>query len=421
MGATAQLQQFRRLKTKWFSPWTEPAITRAVKNERYPSTLNGITKRFRNDIAYAINCAKSNTCKAPLMQSNYRPFSNEWFASIENNTNLKQFENLQYDPKNRAIITHNSLVRVFPAHDTYYERDKNMGLIHPFDRLQMSTIWAGTPVYILGTTQDKAWHYIYTFSFAGWVQAQNIVRVDEKFIEQWQGDSAELVAIMQNDVSLINDRNDRFITQIGIGAVLPGTQNGKTITVNIPVIDQHGKAHIAKASLKNGKDPFALPMPVPATRQNFSQLLNAMVNKPYGWGGTAFNHDCSQELKNLYAPFGIWLARNSRSQMDSIKLVKLDEERSLKKRLDYLRKHGKPFMTLVYVGGHIMLYVGEDNKKMPVLYQNVWYLWKKNEPGVQIIGQSLFLPADVKASNTYSLLDCAASDYFWMGYLDEPT
>ncbi len=421
INATAQLQQTRRFKTKWFAPWNPSAIERAIEGDRHSKTLTHLNKRFRNDIAYANTCANTPGCKLPLMQSNFRPPSNAWFAAVEQNTQLEQFAGVEYQENNRAIIIHNSLVRVFPVHDAYYEREKNVGLFHPFDRMQMSNIWAGTPVYILGTSEDKAWHYIYTHSYAGWVQAQNITRVDNNFIKQWQNNNLELIAIMKNNVSLNNQANDRFMTQIGIGAVLPGTINNNTITVSVPVSDRHGEARIAKAKISNASDTLAAALPIPATRENFARLLNDMVNKPYGWGGTSFNHDCSQELKNLYAPFGIWLARNSLAQMDSIKVKKLDSETSLKKRLAYLRDHGKPFMTLVYVGGHIMLYVGEDENNMPVLYQNVWYLWKKDEPSVQIIGQSLFLPADVKASNTFSLLDDRASDYFWLGYLDQPT
>ncbi len=421
MTPTAQLQQFRRFKTKWFAPWDESTIQRVTKDERYPTLLKSLNNRFRNDIQYAITCSKTANCKAPLMQSNFRPFTNEWFADIERNVDVQQFEKLRYDPNHRAIIIHNSLVRVFPVHDPYYEREKNVGLIHPFDRLQMSTVWAGTPVYILGTTQDQAWHYIYTHSFSGWVPAQHVNPVDDDFIEEWQRNNSELIAVMKNDTSLINNANRRFITQIGIGAVLPGEKSGDTMIVDVPIIDKQGQTHIVHATLKNTDNAItALPVPIPATRENFAYLLQDMVNKPYGWGGTSFYHDCSQELKNLYAPFGIWLARNSRAQMDNVRVVKLDDQRSLNQRLNYLRNNGKPFLTLVYVGGHIMLYVGEDDNNMPVFYQNVWYVWKKDEPNVQVIGQSLFLPADVKASNTYSLLDADASDYFWVGFLDEP-
>lgn len=419
ISSSAQLQHTRRFKTKWFAPWSQTAIERATRNDRYSKLLKQLDNRFRNDIAYANTCLNTPGCTIPLMQSNYRPPSNDWFATISRNTQLEQFNSLDYNPNNRAIVIHNAHVRVFPSFDAYYEREKNIGLFHPFDRLQMSNIWAGTPVYIIGESADQAWYYIYTFSFAGWVQSKDVARVDEDFITAWRNKNQDLIAITRNDVGLKSANSDRFITQIGIGAVLPGQVDGAGFIVSVPVMDHKGTAQIAQANIQNGKEMQAAKLPIPATRENFAMLMNDMVNKPYGWGGTSFNHDCSQELKNLYAPFGIWLARNSLAQMDSIRVEKLDKEPSLKKRLALLRKHGKPFMTLVYVGGHIMLYVGDDNK-MPVLYQNVWYLWKKEEPGVQLIGKSLFLPADAPSTNTYSLIDGKASDYFWLGHLDEP-
>ena len=42
-------------------------------------------------------------------------------------------------------------------------------------------------------------------------------------------------------------------------------------------------------------------------------------------------------------------------------------------RLRYL-EHGKPFTTLVYIPGHIMLYIGNaaiNGRSVPMTYQNI--------------------------------------------------
>ena len=46
-------------------------------------------------------------------------------------------------------------------------------------------------------------------------------------------------------------------------------------------------------------------------------------------------------------------------------------------RLRYLKEHGKPFTTLVYIPGHIMLYIGNaaiNGRSVPMTYQNIWGL-----------------------------------------------
>ncbi len=421
MSEQAQQKQFQRMQENWFAPWSQTTVSKQIEKEAYPRVLASIVRGYRNEIAHGQSCTQNPNPQYPVIQSNYRPFSCEWLDNIVANANYPQFDALTYNARNRAIITHNAFVRVFPTHDTYYRRYKNSGRINPFDRMQMSVAWAGTPVYILGTTKDNAWHYVYTQSYSGWVQAKDAARVDDGFVEKWQHSDDDLIAIVKNNVSLNNAETDNYITQVGIGAVFPGRQTENQVKIKVPVTDQYGIAHIATVKLQNDERPTALAMPVAPTRANFAHVMQGMVNKPYAWGGQCYLNDCSLELKNIYTPFGVWLARNSKAQVDGLRKENLDSMQNYKQRLDYLRKHGKPFMTLVYIGSHIMLYVGEDEHNMPTLYQNMWAVHGKDRGSEKyMVGQSLFLPAEVKNTNVYSMIHPNITSHFWLAHIDEP-
>ena len=53
---------------------------------------------------------------------------------------------------------------------------------------------------------------------------------------------------------------------------------------------------------------------------------------------------------------------------------------SIEEKKDFIRKNGVPFSTLVYLKGHIMLYVGVKNNEPLVVY-NIWSVRLKDDSG----------------------------------------
>ena len=87
--------------------------------------------------------------------------------------------------------------------------------------------------------------------------------------------------------------------------------------------------------------------------------------------GIAFgDRDCSALTRELLTPFGIWLPRNSLSQARSGRRIMLDGM-SIKEKEKGILRDGVPFLTLVWLRGHIMLYVG-PYKGRPAIFHNVW-------------------------------------------------
>ena len=97
---------------------------------------------------------------------------------------------------------------------------------------------------------------------------------------------------------------------------------------------------------------------------------NVMMGQRYGWGGMFGDRDCSALTRELLTPFGIWLPRNSLSQARSGRRIMLDGM-SIKEKEKAILRDGVPFLTLVWLRGHIMLYVG-PYKGRPAIFHNVW-------------------------------------------------
>ncbi|MEZ4694706.1 MAG: hypothetical protein R2837_12140, partial [Aliarcobacter sp.] len=77
--------------------------------------------------------------------------------------------------------------------------------------------------------------------------------------------------------------------------------------------------------------------------------------------------------------FGKFLHRNSKAQTTNGKFLDMSKL-SLEEKKEFMKKHGVPFSTLVYLKGHIMLYVGvKDNE--PLVVHNVWSVRLKDNTG----------------------------------------
>ncbi|WP_051131900.1 NlpC/P60 family protein [Legionella tunisiensis] len=97
-------------------------------------------------------------------------------------------------------------------------------------------------------------------------------------------------------------------------------------------------------------------------------------------------------MKSLFTPFGIWLPRNTAQQSKLSSTVDLSNNK-LETRLSLLQQKGHPLMTLIYINGHVMLYIGKKKVNQDVeaiTYQNVWGLSPVNGDKRYMIGQAVF-------------------------------
>ncbi len=410
LSAEAQLKRLSIFYNRTFgesSPWNADYINRIIQ-EPAPNDLASIE---RNIIADFNNTHHSGT--SIQYGENFRPHTEAWINEIADNINASQFMNPSYHANQRGIAIDNLHARALPTDDVSFYSHTLAGQGYPFDNLQMSALWAGTPVYILGETRDHEWMLVISPDYVAWVKANGIAYVDEPFIKTWSAAARKKMAAITQTKTAITDERQHFILSTYVGSVFPATESENGIKLMIPVADNDRQAMI-KSSVVSRE--AAAIMPLTATPHHFATIMRTLIGRPYGWGGLYFYNDCSAELKSLFAPFGIWLPRHSSDQVYVGKIADLTNA-TPPERIDYLQKNGRKFLSLIYIGGHVVLYVG--NAPMPMTYQNMWGLSPKPAIRRAVIGQSVLLPLLGVYPEDTSLTSQAAKKYFQVSYLDE--
>jgi cell wall-associated NlpC family hydrolase len=241
---------------------------------------------------------------------------------------------------------------------------RNPGEGYPFDYLQQTTLWIGTPVAIMSTSVDRNWYFVLSPYGLGWVQADRIAHTNPQ--QRNKIITADKAVILKDDL-LIHDHNKTY--RLHTGTILPADLKSKEIL--IPAMSTYRK-NMALHSV-SFESPFIQHFPVEFNKQNVQTVLGSMLEGKYSWGGLGGGRDCSSTLKDYFAAFGIWVPRNSRQQRYSGKHYDLTDL-SKDEKAQTIKTEGLPYLTALYKPGHIVLYLGENANETIQIYHTVWGL-----------------------------------------------
>jgi cell wall-associated NlpC family hydrolase len=416
----AYLARYYGMGERDASPWNPAYITHRLYSQDGADIVDLQLRRIGN---------YDNAGKAPRALGygqNYRPHTARWIDDIEQNMNLQQFgQTARYSPDARAIATDALLVRELPTMDPSFYSHRLAGEGYPFDNLQISSVRPGTPLYVLGHSVDGAWAYVQTPDVQGWVQAKGVGFVDESFIAAWSHRPSDSWGVVIAASAPVSDAGGTFRFNATAGTLLPLAPNAipgraSQRAVLVPARDIDGRARVREARLP---DTALAPAPIAATPHHLARLIKSLIGRPYGWGNMNFYDDCSSELQSIFSAFGIWLPRHSSAQMTAGDMTDLSSATPAQ-RLDYLVKHGEPMRTLVYIGGHVMLYLGNtthDGHTVPLVYQDIWGLSPADNSRRAVIGGSVIFPLLLKIPEDPSLKSLAATPIFQISVLGMPS
>lgn len=303
-----------------------------------------------------------------------KPFSPKDWEKLLQNSNEANYPAFVH----KGITVSNTNLRAMPTRSPYFLNPRRAGEGYPFDYFQQTALWIGTPLLVTHISADKEWFMVETALASGWLPIKDIALVDEDFITKWQAlpllvvvqDNAELKAANLQSPTLQDTKKQRTNTlgKAHIGTLLSKiSENSQNYTVLLPLRQENGQVAMQAALINHEQ---ARPYPLPTTAQEIAKLGNQMMGQTYGWGGIDEKRDCSALTHDLLLSFGIWLPRNSAKQAErglTISLKGLDE--SSKQNL--ILQKGLPFFSLLWLQGHVGLYIGEYNGK-PLLFHNVW-------------------------------------------------
>lgn len=309
----------------------------------------------------------------PGYGENSRKHNPEWYEALARNADLATFPNAGF----RAITVYPSSLRLMPTHKPHFASLRADGSGYPFDNFQTSAIPANTPIYVAHVARDRDWVLVESHYGVGWLPVRDVVPVEENLAALWRG--AELTTVTRDEVP-VYDEKGQFLFKTGMGSLFPLVDPADNhCRIWVVQADEHRNAHLRQAVFPADA---AVRQPLTLTPQALAETANRLMNQPYGWGGLYHNRDCSSMLKDLFAPFGLWLPRHSSHQAMTggtfTELGSLPPE----EREEIILQRGVPLMTLIWARGHIMLYLGHYEGHA-LVFHNFWGVKTRDFWGVE--------------------------------------
>lgn len=333
---------------RYFSPWENPLS--AFFPRGIQSSEQGLIKIFSQYPGYNSNG-----------QLNHK----DWIQQLSHNMNLDTFPNLNMN----AITIRGAHVRMLPTQMPSFKSWSVGGDGYPFDNLQTSYIAANTPVRVLHTSRDGGWYLIHPAGYYGWIPSSEVAFVSSKFTKQWK--NQKMLTPLQ-DATLPALKLSDSVTELRLGTLYPKVKVNQNSYLIYTAISN--SQHQAVLKTISAPKKYLSPFPLTPNVQTLGKLANHTLNVPYGWGGLYGYRDCSATTRDLMSGIGIWLPRNSKAQITAkggttFSLKHLTDEEKEKKII----QHGVPFLTLLHLPGHVMMYIGEKNGTA-YAYHDSWTL-----------------------------------------------
>lgn len=356
-GYISSLEKYKKM---YFQPWNINKMDIPLENAMWAY------KAFTSKNSYG---------------ENLQPIEDEFFRKIKENSNFANYSSVN----KRAITLKKLNIRAFPTSRPVLRDPDKAGEGFPFDYMQNSTIAANKPIFISHYSKDREWVFIKSSFAYGWVKARDVVTLEKEVTHRLQ--NAQQIFIMKDNEPFYAQKGD-FLFKSTIGTMLPLLDEDDTnfYVLGIAAYKLDEPYCIETALSKKFGHKGILKF----TAKNINRIIGELLHVNYGWGGIYNQRDCSSTLRDFFAPFGIWLPRNSYQQSKIGKVISF-ENMSDAKKIETIKKYGVPFETLLYKKGHIVLYVGIKNDKI-IIFQNVWGIktLHNGAEGRFIIGKTVF-------------------------------
>ena len=353
MSDEEQLEYDRTYNEKFFAPW-----------------MQGSIELSKTSATWQFKYAKERTYR-----SDGQRIPKSWYKKQIKNSNFKDFQMLNTP----AITLRHTDLRLFPSSRGIYYNPNRAGEGFPFDYSQNSSLHINTPIIVSHYSKDKQWVYAQAPFASGWIKVEDIAFVDTAFQQEFQNDH---YAITVKDNLNLSDENGES-SLVKMGSIFPIDPTTKKYM--IAKKDERGFAKIEKVTV-NDVDIIAYK-PIKFNPFNIAYISKQLVGEPYGWGGKEKCRDCSALTQDFFSPFGIYLPRNSRQQARSgTEFVSL-RGLSAREKKETILNYAKPFRSMLFVPGHITLYLGERNGE-PIILHNYWGV-RLNDGSKRVMGRAI--------------------------------
>ena len=317
---------------------------------------------------------------------NLQHIEQSFFDKMKENSNFAAYATLNKP----ALSLKNLNLRAFPTNRPLFRDPNAAGEGFPFDYLQNSTVGANKPLLVSHYSKDRAWVFVESSFAHGWVKSSDIVFMPRQYINSYE--SVEQGFLLKDNTPLYDEKNN-FLFYSRIGMMLPLVDVNATSTILLSVSkNAENKPLFHASSLSNDVAHVGI---LAFNSTNVNAVISQLQKMHYGWGGMYGQRDCSSTMRDFFAPFGIWLPRNSSKQAQVGRVVSL-EGLSDEEKIATIKKEGVAFRTLLYKHGHIVLYAGVYDGKV-IVFQNMWGVktLKHGKAGRFVVGRAVFSTLEI--------------------------
>jgi len=344
----------KEFNKKYFTPW-------------HISSLN----LPRQDFGWEVRFVR----KKPIYRARGSVISKYIYETWIKNANYSQINTKGY----RAITIKHTDVKSLPTSAEFFRDPRKTGEGFPFDYNQNSSLHINVPLYISHFSRDGRWAFVRASYSFGWVKRSDLAIVNNKFAREFENNNYAMVI---KDNLRLYDEKHHPLSLVKLGALFPMSKNRKSYLV--AKRDKYGNAMLHKVKLASPS--IMARKPLAFTAKNVAMIAKEFYGEPYGWGGSYECRDCSATTRDFLGTFGIFLRRNSSKQAQDGKSIKIQNwNKSYKKK--FINQNAKPFRSLLYVPGHIVLYLGEF-KGEPVVMHTYWGI-RKNDGSKLVTGRTI--------------------------------
>jgi len=262
----------------------------------------------------------------------------------------------------RAISVRHTDLRALPTHTPAYRDPWKNTEGFPFDYFQNSELHPNVPLYLSHYSRDGKWAFVQAAHANGWVPTKDIALADDRFVKAFR--TGRYFITVRDDLWLKNGK--KRITLVKLSTIFPMDRSGRWLLAASRGRD--GSALLQRVIPPSRK--LADLKPLRFTPRNVAKVARELYGEPYGWGGKMMTRDCSATTRDFLGVFGIFLKRNSAKQAKAGKATLIRGIPKAKKKALILAK-AKPFRSLLYVPGHITLYLGRYRNE-PVIMHTYW-------------------------------------------------
>ncbi len=336
----------------------------------------------------------SRQASSARFYENGKQLSSQDYDGYANNLNIsavKTSNRVQF-----ALVTKRSSLRTFPTFDRVFKKNDAGIWDKDLDLFQESGIFPGEVVAVLHESTDKQWLLVQSYNYLAWMPKADVAIGNKAQITAFKEDDKFITVtgskVFTNHVpSYVKNHKQLSNIQLDMGVSLPlakrsdysnevyGQNPYTNYIVKFPTKNKQGKLKIDLAAISKNQDVHVGFLAL--TQANLIKQAFKFLGERYGWGHDFNGRDCTGFIGEIYKSFGLLMPRNSGQQAKGNygQNNRIASEMNKDGRINELSK--LKFGDLIYIPGHVMMYIGTDNDQPYVIHdvKDYSYITKTGE------------------------------------------